>query len=122
MHFEGPPPGAVTPDCRDDAIYTVTEIYPEHVVLDGNHPLAGIALRLALDGARRARGDRGRDRSRQGRQQRPGFLPVCRPARACTERQPASAVRRRGARGGYSADAATAAGGATPAPGPDPRR
>jgi FKBP-type peptidyl-prolyl cis-trans isomerase SlyD len=29
-------------------LYTVTEIYPEHVVLDGNHPLAGIALRLAL--------------------------------------------------------------------------
>jgi FKBP-type peptidyl-prolyl cis-trans isomerase SlyD len=32
----------------DDAIYTVTEVYPDHVVLDGNHPLAGIALRLAL--------------------------------------------------------------------------
>ena len=31
-----------------DNIYTVTEIYPEHVVLDGNHPLAGIALRLNL--------------------------------------------------------------------------
>lgn len=29
-------------------LYTVTEIYPEHVVLDGNHPLAGIALRLEL--------------------------------------------------------------------------
>jgi FKBP-type peptidyl-prolyl cis-trans isomerase SlyD len=29
-------------------IYTVTEIYPDHVVLDGNHPLAGIAIRLAL--------------------------------------------------------------------------
>lgn len=29
-------------------IYTVTEIYPEHVVLDGNHPLAGIAIRLSL--------------------------------------------------------------------------
>ncbi len=28
--------------------YTVTEIYPEHVVLDGNHPLAGIGLRLSL--------------------------------------------------------------------------
>jgi len=26
----------------------VAEIYPEHVVLDGNHPLAGIALRLQL--------------------------------------------------------------------------
>ena len=31
-----------------DAIYTVTEVYPTHVVLDGNHPLAGIALRLHL--------------------------------------------------------------------------
>ena len=31
-----------------DALYTVTEIYPEHVVLDANHPLAGIALRLSL--------------------------------------------------------------------------
>jgi len=29
-----------------DALYAVTEIYPSHVVLDGNHPLAGIALRL----------------------------------------------------------------------------
>ena len=29
-------------------IYTVTDVYPEHVVLDGNHPLAGIAIRLAL--------------------------------------------------------------------------
>ena len=48
MQFEGPPPGAVTPDMPEDAIYTVTEVYPDHVVLDGNHPLAGIALRLAL--------------------------------------------------------------------------
>ncbi|HEY2188665.1 MAG TPA: peptidylprolyl isomerase, partial [Caldimonas sp.] len=30
------------------AIYTVTEVYPDHVVLDGNHPLAGIALRLSI--------------------------------------------------------------------------
>ena len=48
MRFEGPPEGAKTPDLRPDAIYTVTEVYPEHVVLDGNHPLAGMALRLAL--------------------------------------------------------------------------
>ena len=26
----------------------MAEIYPEHIVLDGNHPLAGIALRLQL--------------------------------------------------------------------------
>lgn len=48
MQFEGPPPGSKTADLRADAIYTVTEVYPDHVVLDGNHPLAGIALRLAL--------------------------------------------------------------------------
>ena len=48
MQFEGPPPGAKTTGMPDDALYTVTEIYPDHVVLDGNHPLAGLALRLAL--------------------------------------------------------------------------
>ena len=48
MQFEGPPPGAKTADMPQDAIYTITEVYPDHVVLDGNHPLAGIALRLAL--------------------------------------------------------------------------
>jgi FKBP-type peptidyl-prolyl cis-trans isomerase SlyD len=26
----------------------VTEICPEHVVLDGNHPLSGIAIRISL--------------------------------------------------------------------------
>jgi FKBP-type peptidyl-prolyl cis-trans isomerase SlyD len=48
MQFEGPPPGAKTPGLREDALYTVTEVYPEHAVLDGNHPLAGIALRIDL--------------------------------------------------------------------------
>ena len=48
MQFEGPPEGATTPDLPPDAVYTVTEVYPEHVVLDGNHPLAGIGLRLSL--------------------------------------------------------------------------
>jgi FKBP-type peptidyl-prolyl cis-trans isomerase SlyD len=46
--FEGLPQGAVTPDMPADAIYIVTEIYASHVVLDGNHPLAGLALRLAI--------------------------------------------------------------------------
>ena len=46
--FEGLPPGATSVDAPANVIYTVTEIYPEHVVLDGNHPLAGIALRLSL--------------------------------------------------------------------------
>jgi len=32
-----------------DVLYTVTELYPEHVVLDGNHPLAGIAIRIHLE-------------------------------------------------------------------------
>ena len=41
-------PTGVNPDTPTDHIYTVTEIYPEHVVLDGNHPLAGIAIRLSL--------------------------------------------------------------------------
>jgi FKBP-type peptidyl-prolyl cis-trans isomerase SlyD len=48
MRFEGLPEGAATPDMPADTIYTVTEVYPSHVVLDGNHPLAGLALRLHL--------------------------------------------------------------------------
>jgi FKBP-type peptidyl-prolyl cis-trans isomerase SlyD len=47
MTFEGLPAGA-NPAGPRDVLYTVTEIYPEHVVLDGNHPLAGIAIRLHL--------------------------------------------------------------------------
>ncbi len=49
MTFDG---AALPAGCQskvpENAMYTVTEIYPEHVVLDGNHPLAGIALRLSL--------------------------------------------------------------------------
>ena len=48
LTFEGLPPNAVSKDAPKDVLYTVTEIYPEHVVVDGNHPLAGIALRLHL--------------------------------------------------------------------------
>jgi FKBP-type peptidyl-prolyl cis-trans isomerase SlyD len=48
MAFEGLPAGAVTPDMPADAIYLVTEIYPSHVVLDANHPLAGMALRIQM--------------------------------------------------------------------------
>lgn len=48
MAFEGLPAGAATPDMPADRIYVVTEVYPSHVVLDGNHPLAGIALRLRI--------------------------------------------------------------------------
>lgn len=49
MTFEGSAlPQGCNPAAPKDALYTVTDIYPEHVVLDGNHPLAGIALRIAL--------------------------------------------------------------------------
>ena len=49
MAFEGSAlPEGCNPEAPKDALYTVSEIYPEHVVLDGNHPLAGIAIRLDL--------------------------------------------------------------------------
>jgi FKBP-type peptidyl-prolyl cis-trans isomerase SlyD len=48
MAFEGLPAGSVTPDMPADAIYLVTEIYESHVVLDGNHPLAGMSLRMQI--------------------------------------------------------------------------
>jgi len=48
MQFDGMPPGAVTQGMPADAVYSVTEVYPTHVVFDGNHPLAGVALRLDL--------------------------------------------------------------------------
>ena len=49
MTFDGAAlPAGSSGQLPQDQIYTVTEIYPEHVVLDGNHPLAGIAIRLAI--------------------------------------------------------------------------
>ncbi|MBK9133210.1 MAG: peptidylprolyl isomerase [Betaproteobacteria bacterium] len=48
MAYEGLPKGHATPDMPADAVYIVTEVYPSHVVLDGNHPLAGMALRLHI--------------------------------------------------------------------------
>ena len=57
MTFEGTAlPEGINPEAPRDALYTVAQIYPEHVVLDGNHPLAGIALRLHLkvEGVREA--------------------------------------------------------------------
>ena len=49
-------PQGCNPDAPRSVLYTITEIYPEHVVLDGNHPLAGIAIRLHLkvEGVREA--------------------------------------------------------------------
>ena len=57
MTFEGHAlPAGTNAQAPKEALYTVTDIYPEHVVLDGNHPLAGIALRLHLkvEGVREA--------------------------------------------------------------------
>lgn len=49
MSIEGSAlPAGCNPDAPKDLLYTVAEIYPDHVVLDGNHPLAGIALRLTM--------------------------------------------------------------------------
>jgi FKBP-type peptidyl-prolyl cis-trans isomerase SlyD len=46
MQFEGMPDGT---DDEDEAmIFTVTDIADDKVVLDGNHPLAGMALRFEL--------------------------------------------------------------------------
>ena len=49
-------PSGSNPDAPRNVLYTVTEIYPEHVVLDGNHPLSGIAIRLhmTVEGVREA--------------------------------------------------------------------
>ncbi|BCO27579.1 FKBP-type peptidyl-prolyl cis-trans isomerase SlyD [Rhodoferax lithotrophicus] len=49
MTFEGVAlPAGCSAHMPQDALYTVTDIYPDHVVLDGNHPLAGIALHLTV--------------------------------------------------------------------------
>jgi FKBP-type peptidyl-prolyl cis-trans isomerase SlyD len=45
MQFEGMPEGD---DGEEAMIFTVTEIADDKVVLDGNHPLAGMALRFEL--------------------------------------------------------------------------
>jgi len=47
MAFEGLPAGC-NPSAPADTVYFVTDIYPDHVVLDANHPLAGISLELSL--------------------------------------------------------------------------
>jgi FKBP-type peptidyl-prolyl cis-trans isomerase SlyD len=47
MGFEGLPEGC-NPSAPKNRLYFVSDIYPDHVVLDGNHPLAGIALRIKL--------------------------------------------------------------------------
>lgn len=47
MVFDGLPDGC-TPSAAKERLYFVSDIYPDHVVLDANHPLAGIAIRLHL--------------------------------------------------------------------------
>lgn len=47
MQFEGMPESA--DDAHHAAIFTVTDIADDKVVLDGNHPLAGMALRFSLN-------------------------------------------------------------------------
>lgn len=47
MGFEGLPAGC-NPAAPKGLLYFVSDIYPDHVVMDANHPLAGIALRLLL--------------------------------------------------------------------------
>lgn len=44
MQFEGIPDQADNEEDEDVLIYTVTDVAEDKVVLDGNHPLAGIAL------------------------------------------------------------------------------
>lgn len=46
MQFEGMPDGD---DDEAAVIFTVTDIADDKVVLDGNHPLAGMALRFSLN-------------------------------------------------------------------------
>lgn len=49
MGFDGSAlPEGISPEVPRQGLFIVSEIYPEHVVLDGNHPLAGMALRLKL--------------------------------------------------------------------------
>jgi len=59
MQFEGMPEDSEDAEDADESeahIFTVTDIAEDKVVLDGNHPLAGIALRFSLtvDGVRPA--------------------------------------------------------------------
>jgi len=41
-------PEGCNPNAPRDTLYTVTDIYPDHIVIDGNHPLAGIAIRITV--------------------------------------------------------------------------
>jgi FKBP-type peptidyl-prolyl cis-trans isomerase SlyD len=45
MIFEGLPEGC-NPQAPAEVYYMVSDVYADHVVMDGNHPLAGMALHL----------------------------------------------------------------------------
>ena len=47
MQFEGSPES--DDEAEETLIFTVTDIADDKVVLDGNHPLAGMALRFSLN-------------------------------------------------------------------------
>lgn len=49
MQFEGMPDDEGSEEGEESLIFTVTDIADDKVVLDGNHPLAGIALRFELN-------------------------------------------------------------------------
>ena len=50
MTFDGSAlPKGTNTEIPAKLLYTVTEIYPEHVVLDGNHPLAGRTLHFSVE-------------------------------------------------------------------------
>jgi FKBP-type peptidyl-prolyl cis-trans isomerase SlyD len=48
LREEYPPVQEMLKDAPIDALYTVTDIYPKHIVIDGNHPLAGISIDLEI--------------------------------------------------------------------------
>ena len=51
MQFEGLPDSANDPSsiAEESLIYTVTELVDDQVLLDGNHPFAGVAIRFQIE-------------------------------------------------------------------------
>jgi FKBP-type peptidyl-prolyl cis-trans isomerase SlyD len=48
LREEYPPVQEMLKDAPIEALYTVTDIYPDHLVVDGNHPLAGISIDIEV--------------------------------------------------------------------------
>lgn len=59
MQFEGVPGEGVADDGGEPSIYRVTDVAEGKVVLDGNHPFAGVAIKFTctVRGVRRATAD-----------------------------------------------------------------